>query len=357
MTDQSARTIVVITLRRLGDVLLTTALFASLRRAYPDAIIDTLVFAGTEGMLTGNRDINDIITLPLKPSPCDLLRVIRRRGERYDIAISTQSGDRPTGLAIAMGRYSLGLVRRSAVGRWWKASLLTKTVDEDAGEHRIINLARLGDALGVSRHLYLSPPAGDVPSHLLPAAPYAVLHANPMYPYRRWHRAGWRGLATTLQERGLTVVATGGPAAEEKAYLDELWHGLPVQRLDGRLDFTANTALLASASLYVGPDTSMSHLAAAAGCPTVAIYGPASPHDIGPWPAGASTTPWQRSAAIQVVGKVAVVQKPLYCLPCQRTGCDNHRLSRARCLDELPLAQVLEAAGRVMGQDKASAKG
>lgn len=343
-----APSILVITLRRLGDVLLTTPLLASLRRAFPEARIDVLVFAGTQSMLAGNGDVTDVLTLPLKPRLRDLSALYRRG--RYDVALSTQSGDRPVGLAAALGKVSLGLVGRRAAGRWWKRAVLTKAVEEEASDHRVINLARLLDALHVPRHLVLAAPAGDTPRDLFPKSAYAVLHANPMYPYRRWHRAGWQGLARHLAERGLAVVATGGPGADERDYLDELWQSAdtPILRLDGQLDFIANAALLRGAAVYVGPDTSMSHLAAAADCPTVAIYGPASPHDIGPWPNGAIETPWQRIGRIQRRGKIAVVQKPLFCLPCQRTGCDNHRLSHSRCLDELPLDQVIEAIDQVM---------
>ena len=343
-------TILVITLRRLGDVLLATPLIATLRRAFPQARIDALVFTGTEGMLAGNRDISNVLTLSLKPGARELLRIGRGLGRRYDVAISTQSGDRPTGLAIAMGRHSIGLVGRKAAGHWWKSRWLSQSIEERAHEHRVINLARLSDALDVPRHLVLTVPQGEAPTHLFPERPYAVLHANPMYAYRRWHRQGWQDLARMLSARGLSIVATGGPGADERAYLDSIWNeaGPPVLRLDGRLDFIANAALLAKAAIYVGPDTSMSHLAAAAGCPTVALYGPASPHDIGPWPSGADATPWKASGTIQIHGRVAIVQKPLYCLPCQRTGCDNHYLSRSRCLDELPLSQVLAAIERVM---------
>src|SRR5262249_22771817 len=46
--------ILVIALRRLGDVLLTTPLVRSLKRGLPGARVDMLVFRGTEGMLAGN---------------------------------------------------------------------------------------------------------------------------------------------------------------------------------------------------------------------------------------------------------------------------------------------------------------
>ncbi|MGZ8331353.1 MAG: glycosyltransferase family 9 protein, partial [Rhodoplanes sp.] len=50
--------ILVVVLRRLGDVLLATPLMRSLRRAWPDARIEALVFAGTEGILAGNPDLD-----------------------------------------------------------------------------------------------------------------------------------------------------------------------------------------------------------------------------------------------------------------------------------------------------------
>ena len=50
--------ILVVTLRRIGDVLLTTPLIRSLRRAWPDAAIDVLVFADTAGIIDGNPDVD-----------------------------------------------------------------------------------------------------------------------------------------------------------------------------------------------------------------------------------------------------------------------------------------------------------
>ena len=93
--------ILVIALRRLGDVLLTTPLIRSLRRAWPEAAIDALVFADTAGILAGNPDINRVIAMPPRPTAAQSLTLGARLLRQYDLAVSTQSGDRPTGFAIA----------------------------------------------------------------------------------------------------------------------------------------------------------------------------------------------------------------------------------------------------------------
>ena len=154
-------------------------------------------------------------------------------------------------------------------------------------------------------------PQGATASLIL-RKPYAVVHANPAYRYKRWTAEGWRGMVRALAERGLTVVTTGGPDVAERAYLDDLWAPVEpaVVRLDGRLDWPQLASLLAGAAVYVGVDTSMSHLAAAAGCPTIALYGPTSPRFIGPWPVGGLSEPWEPSGTMQQRGNVQVVQNP-----------------------------------------------
>ena len=93
--------VLVVTTRRLGDVLLTTPLVRALRRGLPGARVDILVFRGTEGILAGNPDIDRIIAIPLKPSTAEMAKLIYRLWRRYDIAVSTQTGDRPTLLAVS----------------------------------------------------------------------------------------------------------------------------------------------------------------------------------------------------------------------------------------------------------------
>ena len=61
--------VLVVAMRRLGDVLLTTPLIHSVKRAFPAASIDALVFAGTEGILSGNPDLAGVIDYPRAAEP------------------------------------------------------------------------------------------------------------------------------------------------------------------------------------------------------------------------------------------------------------------------------------------------
>jgi len=340
--------ILVITMRRLGDVLLTTPLVHALRRGIPGARVDVLVFRGTEGILAGNPDIDHVITVPERPSAVAMARLVGQLWRRYDLALSTQTGDRPTFLAVIAGRFRVGLVPKNAAG--WKRLALNLCVTAESDLHRVLELQRLAGALGIDAPPQIVLPQSQTPP---PARPrYAVLHANPMYRIRRWTDAGWRALAQALHERGLKVVVTGGPSADERDYLDRLWNTVRpgVERCDGRLDWGELSQLLSGAAVYVGPDTSMTHLAAGAGCPTVAIYGPASPRGMGPWPVGGLREPWDHAGTIQNRGNVWLVQNPLPCMPCDRLGCERHLESYSVCLDELPARQVIAAVDSALGR-------
>jgi lipopolysaccharide heptosyltransferase III len=213
----------------------------------------------------------------------------------------------------------------------------------------VSELLRLADFLGVARRNEIVCPAGTTSPVALPG-PYAVLHAHPMFRIRRWTDEGWRALARGLADRGLIVAATGGPDPAEKDYLDRIWSAVepPVIRLDGKLGWPDLAALLRGAAVYVGPDTSMTHLAAGAGAPTVALYGPASPSRMGPWPIGGLETPWARAGTIQHRANVWVVQNPLPCMPCDKLGCEGHLNSHSQCLDELPVQRVLAAVDQAL---------
>lgn len=339
--------ILIVSLRRIGDLLLTTPLIRSVRRAWPESQIDVLVFENTTGIIAGNPDISGIITMPQRPTASESLRLIGRLWRCYDIAISTQSGDRPTLFAFAAGRKRTGVTTATdpRLAQALKRTALHRTVTAADKLHRVEQMLRLVDALDIPRVPELVCPA---PAQALPIdepARYAVVHAAPMFAYKEWTHEGWRAIARGLSQRGLSIVAIGGPGKVERRYLEGVWRGICEFH---QLEWPQTTKLLTKASVYVGPDTSTTHLAAAAGCPTVALFGPMDPRVWGPWPVGGLATPWSASGTIQNRGNVWIVQNPLPCMPCTFEGCERHIASRSACLDELKPERVMAAVDQAL---------
>jgi heptosyltransferase-3 len=357
--------ILLLALRRLGDVLLATPLLRSLRRAYPDATIDVLVYAGQEGMLEGNPDCNSVIGVEPYPGRAAYARLLRGMWRRYDLAVTTQANDRSHAYAWLFARRRVGLVPDERWSSAWKrASCSAYAVLDDVSTHTVVQNLVLADLLGIARRYEVVPPSvgyGNGIEGIELEGSYAVLHPYPKFAYKQWTPEGWLRFIAWLERRGLRVVLSGSADPQEKAYNARLASGTVVD-LTGRLRLAELSALYSKARLFVGPDTSTTHLAAACGVPTLAMYGPTNPVKWGPWPARYSAegaahgqlSPYQRLARPwQRVGNVLLLQgvQPAdlgRCLPCHQEGCERHIASFSRCLTEMALDPVAAAADALL---------
>jgi heptosyltransferase-3 len=345
--------ILVVVTRRIGDVFLSGALIRSLHSAWPQSRIDLLVFAGTEGVAQTHPDVSSILTVPVHSGWTENLALARRLWKRYDLAVSTAPSDRPTLYALCAGRRSIGVMADGAKHAW-KTGLLSATVPfDDRATHTVVQNLMLADALGVPRVYELPVRWREADERqlttLVPdfgARRHAVLHVYPKFPYKMWSHEGWSALVRWLLDRGFSVVVSGGPDPEERGYVDSLLAELEGRVVDlaGKLNFAQLAALFALAAVYVGPDTATTHLAAATGVPTVALFGPSNPVKWGPWPRGWSTAPSPyASRGTQFRGNVALVQGEGHCVPCLEEGCARTVESESACLQMLPARRVIDA--------------
>jgi heptosyltransferase-3 len=247
---------------------------------------------------------------------------------------------------------SVGPVEAKGFAAAIKRLALSRHHVRDRGEHRVVEILHLAELIGIPPVAEIVAPAGPLRAALQPTEPYAVVHAAPMFIYKRWTPDGWRSLARALRDRGLATVVTGATA--DRDYLDAILPDGDVVRLDGRLEWPELAAIIAEARVYVGPDTAITHLAAATATPVVALYGPTDPRLWGPWPIGGLAQPWAAAGTIQRRGNVWLVQNPLPCLPCQLEGCDRRLDSHSRCLDELTVEQVLIAVDQALAVRRAA---
>jgi ADP-heptose:LPS heptosyltransferase len=94
-------------------------------------------------------------------------------------------------------------------------------------------------------------------------------------PEKRWPVGCYAELARLLGDQGLSVGVIGGPAEARLAH--RITEAAPAARdLTGRTDFAQIAALGVGAALAIGNDTGPTHLIAAAGAPTLALFSDAS---------------------------------------------------------------------------------
>ena len=358
--------VLVVVTRRRGDVLLATPLIRSLKAAWPEAGIDVLVFAGTQGVLEANPDVRRVITIAERPGLFAHLSLAAKLLRRYDIALSCLAGDRPTAYAIVAGRWCAGMVGSGNGARWKRRVLSQAIAFDDLDTHTAAMNLAFTEVLGIARHheIVIGWTAQDAAraacllGERVRDAPYAVLHVPPKFNYKMWHVDGWAGLAHWLGERGFDTVLTGGAEPGEREFVTSVAARMPAGtvNLAGQLTLAQTACVIAGARLFVGPDTVTTHMAAARGVPTVALYGPSNPVKWGPWPqrfAGAPS-PWRRIGT-QAMGNVQLVQGSGACVPCLGEGCDRHVASFSECLQQLPLPAVIAAVERALATSAAIA--
>jgi ADP-heptose:LPS heptosyltransferase len=113
-----------------------------------------------------------------------------------------------------------------------------------------------------------------------PPGEAVVLHPGAGSPVKRWPEARFVELGRRLRERGLPVEVLEGPA--EPGAAERVAAGIPgAARLEG-LELDALAPVLRRARGFVGNDSGVSHLAAALGVPTVAVFGPTDPRNWAP---------------------------------------------------------------------------
>jgi heptosyltransferase-3 len=255
-----------------------------------------------------------------------LVRIFRK----YDLAISTSTTDRAFILLFFAARIRIGKIASMNRKTWWKRRMVNAFVQTDPDAHVLSENLRIADAIGIERQyvpIFPESPRHDVEESLnLPFEPdarsFVVIHMKPGTLVRQWPEGYWRALIGGLRSRGLAVVATGGNCPAERKYVADILSdssdpaGLaPACSLAGKLPFHRVVELLRGAALFVGTDTSTTHLAAATGVPTVALFGPTDPVRWGPWPVGIEqdASPWNRREATQRVGNVTLLRACCSC--------------------------------------------
>ncbi|MDH5501777.1 MAG: glycosyltransferase family 9 protein [Gammaproteobacteria bacterium] len=315
----------------IGDILLATPLMRSIRSAEPDAVIDVMCYPGQEGILEGNPDIDHVVPIKQKPSARELLQLLRRMFRKYDVAITNAADDRVHLYLLFFGKERISVTLKG--GPAWKRWIVAGSVQDDPESlHALLRNNNLGNILGFDSNYEIRVPEAKDSRTERPVPPgtaghddaYAVIHPDARLPYKRWTQHGWLDVMQYLDSCGLKTYITGGNSSTELEYVRGLMQQVPksVLSLAGQLRFAEVGDLIRKCRIYIGIDTVNSHLAAATGAPTIALFGPESPVRWGPWPKNYAVdrSPWQ-STGTQRVNNVLIIQTKNQCAECRQGDC------------------------------------
>lgn len=352
------RRVLVTKLRHHGDVLLTTPVFASLKRQLPHAEVDVLILDETRDMLADNPHIDRIYTLKKtralgggwRKLRHELAQVRELRARRYDLLLHLTETSRGATLSrLIKPRWSVGMD-----GPWsphFKRSFThlyfpfwgnrRHIVEQNLDALRAIGLYPAED----DKRLVLVPGAAaqarierELAAAGLAGKPYLLVHPGSRWAYKTWPAERVAALVRRLRDEGHAIVLTGAPDAAEQQMRDAILAALPASHgvldLVGRLNLRELAAAIGGARLMVGVDSVPMHMAAALHTPVVALFGPSNNNEWGPW-----RTPHR------------IVSADLTCLPCGLKGCGNSGYSE--CLALLPEGRVHAAVQALLAEAEA----
>ena len=342
--------ILVIKLKHIGDVLLATPAIHALRKAFPKSRICALVYAGTDDMLTGNPDLEEVLVFE-KGTGVGRIRnegrlVGQLRRIRPDLAVQMGNGDREAILGVLSGaRIRVGYDPRGS-GFLARRLLLTHIVPQDWEKHVVESNLDLVRALGVE------PDARDLRLFVDPQAEAAVntlvrdmgverddrvvvIHPTAKWMFKCWTDEGFAQVADYLSEEGMTVCITSGSAEREVQKAQRIIGRArrPAIDLSGRLTLKQLTALIARSRLFVGVDSAPMHVAAAVKTPVVALFGASREQNWRPWGDGH-----------------LVLKRDPFCSQLRRKRCEVTK--RCECLETLRVEEVIAAVEEQLAKSR-----
>ena len=267
----------------LGDVIHNLPVVSDLRRAFPDATIDWCVEESFAEIPRLHPEVAEVIPVAIRRWRKHLgsmqtwseMRAFRRRIKTtaYDAVLDTQ-GLIKSGLIcrLAYGTrygYAAEVARERHAARFYDKTFVIPPNAHAVVRNRWLGAAAFDYPVDFPLDYGIAAPEFDLP--WLTAEHHAVLLTATSRDDKLWPEAHWIALGQSMKKRGLSPILPSGSAAE-RARAERIAAAIPGAVVAPRLNLRELAALIGRATLAVGVDTGLAHLATALRVPTIALY-------------------------------------------------------------------------------------
>jgi heptosyltransferase-2/heptosyltransferase-3 len=343
----------------LGDVLLTTPAIHALKAARPDIELHALVGPWSAQVLANYPELDQVLTIPFPG--------FTRSASKSDLRSPYQMALTASRMLRRIGYTSAIILRPD---HWWGAMLahlagiphiigydlpdvtpfLTDPL-EFQFQHVVrqnLKLVEYWTGTILQRNIVYRFPTEERDHHYIEGylsewgleagQPYFCIHPGSGTKVKQWDTEKWAQVADTLADQlNAAVILTGSDAEMPLAQQIAGAMQRPAIITAGDTQVGQLGALFAGAKVVLGPDSGPLHLAAAAGAPTVTLYGPANPLEFGSW-----GNP----------NKHIMLMSDIGCRPCGILDWSGDDPENHPCVREITVGRVLEAARRAASFDE-----
>ena len=332
--------VLLIRLRSIGDTVLATPSIEALKRFLPNAALDILVEDWVAPVLAEHPSIDRIITLEKKSLTARARVAQELRSRRYGVVYNLHGGTTATFLTRATGahhRVGYASYQYSHLHNHQAPSplLLWGQQKTHSAEQQLALLGWTGvpvtdrprTRLAITREATAS--VDDVLFRSgLAEREFALIHPAAAFATKQWSASNFAQVVDYLAERNILTAAIAAP--NESAVLKELISASKSRVVSLSLTLPEVTALAARSRLFVGNDSGIAHIAAAAGTPSVVVFGSSN---VAHW------RPWNTAPA-------EVVLEEMPCQPCHGYFCE--KFPEPECILRVPVGRVIAAVERVL---------
>jgi heptosyltransferase III len=280
--------ILLIQLRRLGDLILTTPAISALREHLPGAQIALAVSGESAPLLPAIQGLRQ--TFLTKRGVRDLSAWMEIRRAAFDCVVDFTRNDRSAWLTFLSGAPQRIVSDRLKIKSKIRPRFYNEFVDcamkqMHTADYYLALLQPLGIFATANDPLLELPAAAQqrassVIADQIRHQPFAIFHPGSARVEKFWEPERWAAIIEfAANELGLFPVLSGGSTELERAHLAAIREKLHTTVLDlsGQLDLLSLAALVEYARLLVTVDSAPMHLASAAGTPQVILFGPTNP--------------------------------------------------------------------------------